>query len=51
VALYTPLRDLFGIVTLDWRAWAVMLPVVAASLLAGIYMTRWILKLVPLWES
>ena len=50
-ALYTPLRDLFGIVPLDWRAWAVMLPVLAASSLAGIYMTRWILKRVPLWES
>ncbi len=51
IALYTPLRDLFGIVALDWRAWAVMLPVVAASSLAGIYMTRWILKLLPLWEK
>jgi len=51
VALYTPLRDVFGIVPLDWRAWAVMLPVVAGSSLAGIYMTRWILKLVPLWEN
>ncbi len=50
VALYTPLRDLFGIVSLDWRAWAVMLPVLAASSLTGIYMTRWILKIVPLWE-
>ncbi len=51
LALYTPLRDLFGIVPLDWRAWAVMIPVVAASSIAGIYMTRWILKFVPLWES
>jgi Ca2+-transporting ATPase len=49
LALYTPLRDLFGIVPLDWRAWAVMLPVVAGSSLAGVYMTRWILRLVPLW--
>ncbi len=51
IALYTPLRDLFGIVELDWRAWAVMAPVVVASSLAGIYMTRWILKWVPLWEK
>jgi len=50
VALYTPLRTLFGIVPLDWRAWAVMVPVVAGSSLAGVVMTRWILKLVPLWE-
>jgi Ca2+-transporting ATPase len=51
LALYTPLRNLFGIVPLDWRAWAVMIPVVAGSSLAGVYMTRWILKLVPLWEA
>jgi hypothetical protein len=51
IALYTPLRDLFGIVPLDARAWAVMLPVVALSSLTGVYMTRWILKLVPLWEN
>jgi Ca2+-transporting ATPase len=50
VALYTPLSTFFGIVPLDWRAWAVMLSVVACSSLAGVYMTRWILKLVPLWE-
>ncbi|HTP11620.1 MAG TPA: cation-transporting P-type ATPase [Anaerolineae bacterium] len=50
IALYTPLGQLFGIVPLDWRAWAVMIPVVVASSLAGVYMTRWILKLVPLWE-
>ncbi len=49
-ALYTPLHTLFGVVPLDWRAWAVMLPVVAGSSLAGVYMTRWILKLIPLWE-
>ncbi|MGE5222876.1 MAG: cation-translocating P-type ATPase [Omnitrophica WOR_2 bacterium] len=51
LALYTPLRTVFGIVALDWRAWAVMVPVVAGSSLTGIYMTRWILKLVPLWEN
>jgi Ca2+-transporting ATPase len=51
LALYTPLRNLFGIVPLDWRAWAVMIPVVAGSSLAGVYMTRWILKLIPLWEA
>jgi Ca2+-transporting ATPase len=51
LALYTPLRALFGIVPLDWQAWAVMVPVVAGSSLWGVYMTRWILKLVPLWEE
>ncbi len=51
LALYTPLATIFGIVPLDWRAWAVMLPVVAGSSVAGIYMTRWILKLVPLWDA
>jgi hypothetical protein len=51
LALYTPLADVFGIMPLDWRAWAVMIPVVAGSSLWGIYMTRWILKLVPLWEQ
>jgi Ca2+-transporting ATPase len=50
VALYTPLRDVFGVVSLDWRAWAVMVPVVAGSSLWGVYMTRWILKLVPMWQ-
>jgi Ca2+-transporting ATPase len=51
LALYTPLRHLFGIVPLDWRAWAVMTLVVTGSSLTGVYMTRWILKLVPLWEE
>lgn len=51
LALYTPLRNLFGIVPLDWRAWVVMVSVVILSSLAGVYMTRWILKLVPLWEE
>jgi Ca2+-transporting ATPase len=51
LALYTPLRDVFGVVALDWRAWAVMLPVVVGSSLAGVFMTRWILGLVPVWES
>jgi P-type Ca2+ transporter type 2C len=50
LALYTPLRNLFGIVPLDWRAWVVMILVVAGSSLAGVYMTRWILKFVPMWE-
>lgn len=50
LALYTPLRELFGIVPLDWRAWAAMIPVVAGSSLWGVSMTRWILKRVPLWE-
>jgi Ca2+-transporting ATPase len=48
--LYTPLRTLFGVVPLDWRAWAAMVPVVAGSSVAGVYMTRWILRLVPLWD-
>ena len=51
LALYTPLRDVFGVVPLDWRAWAVMVPVTAGSSFAGVYMTRWILKLFPLWEK
>ncbi len=51
LALYTPLRGLFGVIALDWRAWAVMVPVMAGSSLAGIYMTRWILKLFPMWEK
>jgi P-type Ca2+ transporter type 2C len=51
LALYTPASSLFGVVPLDWRAWVVMFPVVALSSLTGVYMTRWILKLVPLWEK
>ena len=51
LALYTPLRALFGVIPLDWRAWAVMVPVTAGSSLAGVYMTRWILKLFPMWEN
>jgi P-type Ca2+ transporter type 2C len=51
LALYTPVSVVFGVVPLDWRAWAVMIPVVALSSVAGVYMTRWILKLVPLWED
>ncbi len=51
LALYTPLRDIFGVVALDWRAWAVMVPVTAGSSFAGVYMTRWILKLFPMWEK
>jgi len=50
LALYTPLRNLFGVVALDWRAWVVMIPVVVVSSLTGVYMTRWILKLIPMWE-
>ena len=49
LALYTPLRNVFGVVPLDWRAWLVMVPVTAGSSFFGVYMTRWILKLVPLW--
>lgn len=51
LALYTPVNVVFGVVPLDWRAWAVMIPVVVLSSVAGVYMTRWILKLVPLWED
>jgi P-type Ca2+ transporter type 2C len=51
LALYTPLRNLFGVIPLDWRAWAVMLPVTIGSSFAGVYMTRWILKIFPLWEK
>ncbi|MCL4507697.1 MAG: cation-transporting P-type ATPase, partial [Chloroflexi bacterium] len=50
LALYTPLNQLFGVVPLDWRAWAVLVPVVVLSSLWGVYMTRWILKLLPMWE-
>ncbi len=50
LALYTPLREVFGIVPLDLRAWLVMVAVVVVSSLSGVYMTRWILKLVPMWE-
>ncbi len=46
LALYTPVNVVFGVVPLDWRAWAVMIPVVVLSSVAGVYMTRWILKLV-----
>ncbi len=51
LALYTPVSVFFGVVPLDWRAWAVMIPVVALSSVTGVYMTRWILKLAPLWED
>ncbi len=51
VALYTPLRYFFGVIPVDWRAWAVMIPVTAGSSFAGVYMTRWLLKLFPLWEK
>jgi Ca2+-transporting ATPase len=51
LALYTPLRGLFDVIALDWRAWAVMIPVTVGSSFAGVYMTRWILKLFPLWDK
>jgi len=51
LALYTPLRNVFGVVPLDWRAWLVLVPVVAGSSLWGVYMTRWILRLLPLWDE
>ena len=36
LVLYTPLAGIFGIVPLDWQAWAVMVTVVAGSSLAGV---------------
>jgi Ca2+-transporting ATPase len=51
IALYTPLRNLFGVVPLDWRAWVIMVSVTAGSSFFGVYMTRWILKYVPLWDE
>lgn len=51
LALYTPLSKLFGVVALDWRAWAVMLPIVIGSSMAGVYMTRWILHEAPMWDK
>lgn len=51
LVLYTPLNGLFGVIPLDWRAWAVMVPVTAGSSFAGVYMTRWILKFFPMWEK
>ena len=51
LALYTPLRLVFGVVPLDWRAWLIMIAVTAGSSFFGVYMTRWILKLVPLWDE
>ncbi len=51
LALYTPLSNVFGVVPLDWKAWIVMVAVTAGSSFFGVYMTRWILKLVPLWED
>ncbi|NJD60098.1 MAG: hypothetical protein FIA98_11945 [Anaerolineae bacterium] len=51
LALYTPLRNVFGVVPLGWQAWVVMVAVTAASSFFGVYMTRWILKLVPLWDD
>jgi Ca2+-transporting ATPase len=51
LALYTPLRNLFGVIPLDYRAWLVMVPVTAGSSFFGVYMTRWILKLIPLWAD
>jgi len=51
LALYTPLREVFGVVPLDPRAWSVMIPVVILSSIAGVTMTRWILKRIPLWAE
>ncbi len=50
LALYTPLRNLFDVVPLNLQAWLIMALVVVGSSLSGIYMTRWILKLFPLWD-
>jgi Ca2+-transporting ATPase len=51
LALYTPLRGVFGVVPLDARAWSVMISVVILSSIAGVSMTRWILKRIPLWAE
>ena len=51
LALYTPLRGLLGVEPLDRWAWGFMLLVVAGSSLSGVYMTRWILRHVPLWDE
>jgi Ca2+-transporting ATPase len=51
LALYTPLRGLFEVVPLDLRAWAVMVPTVALSSTVGVFMTRWILRILPLWRE
>jgi Ca2+-transporting ATPase len=51
LALYTPLRNVFGVVPLNWQAWAVMIAVTAGSSFFGVYMTRWILKYIPLWDE
>jgi len=51
LALYTPLREVFGVVPLDLRAWSVMIPVVIFSSIAGVSMTRWILKRIPMWAE
>lgn len=51
LALYTPLRQVFGVVPLDTRAWSIMIPVVILSSVAGVYMTRWILRWIPLWAD
>jgi hypothetical protein len=51
LALYTPLRFVFGVVPLDWRAWLITIAVTAGSSFFGVYMTRWIFKLVPLWDE
>ena len=47
LALYTPLRDVFGVVALDWRAWAVMVPVTAGSSFAGVYMIPLDIEIIP----
>jgi Ca2+-transporting ATPase len=51
LALYTPLREVFGVVPLDTRAWSIMIPVVVLSSITGVYMTRWILRWIPLWAD
>jgi magnesium-transporting ATPase (P-type) len=51
LVLYTPLCNLFGVVPLDWRAWLVIILVTAGSSFFGVYMVRWVLKLVPLWDE
>jgi Ca2+-transporting ATPase len=47
--LYTPLREVFGVVALPALAWAVLVPIVIISSTIGVYHSRWILRRTPMW--
>jgi len=47
--LYTPLREVFGVVALPALAWAVLVPIVMISSTIGVYHSRWILRRTPMW--